>query len=391
MRLFKWEVLKILRDWKVRILLVALLLFLATYSTLYQDRTIKLPVEEAREEYHDTQRLFHAIPEAHFETETGQDIYDRLARQQQILGMQRFILSEKEGNTVEGLEEIVSDYVDQGIEMSENQLHFHEAVDFESQELLLSFIPDEGEIENRLKFLNYLKENDVAIDWNPMSPSLVLYSLINILAGVFIYIVAAVFGADRFSRDQEYNWSITQGIPLTWKSQWRMRSVISWVLIWIAILIGLVVSYIINRASVDTGTLLYPVPLYSGSQLEYISIMEYTMLVVALTMAASYIILKVSTGFSWMFRNTYLTIPLVIGMFFVPYIFTIIPPLGSWNPFLYLQILPVLEGEWAGAGRVDVPKLLISLLVLYMLVELAFHFIFRLIPTRSGKLERRRH
>ncbi|MFP3361928.1 hypothetical protein R0K17_31995, partial [Planococcus sp. SIMBA_143] len=76
--------------------------------------TIKLPVEEAREEYHDTQRLFHAIPEAHFETETGQDIYDRLARQQQILGMQRFILSEKEGNTVEGLEEIVSDYVDQG-------------------------------------------------------------------------------------------------------------------------------------------------------------------------------------------------------------------------------------------------------------------------------------
>lgn len=49
MRLFKWEVLKILRDWKVRILLVALLLFLATYSTLYQDRTIKLPVEEARE------------------------------------------------------------------------------------------------------------------------------------------------------------------------------------------------------------------------------------------------------------------------------------------------------------------------------------------------------
>lgn len=258
MRLFKWEVLKILRDWKVRILLVALLLFLATYSTLYQDRTIKLPVEEAREEYHDTQRLFHAIPEAHFETETGQDIYDRLARQQQILGMQRFILSEKEGNTVEGLEEIVSDYVDQGIEMTENQLHFHEVDDFESQTLLLSFIPGEVELENRLKFLNYLKKNDVAIDWNPMSPSLVLYSLINILAGVFIYIVAAVFGADRFSRDQEYNWSITQGIPLTWKSQWRMRSVISWVLIWIAILIGLVVSYIINRASVDTGTLLYP-------------------------------------------------------------------------------------------------------------------------------------
>ena len=71
MRLFKWEVLKVLRDWKVRILLVALLLFLATYSTLYQDRTIKLPVEETREEYHETQRLFHAIPEAHFETEAG--------------------------------------------------------------------------------------------------------------------------------------------------------------------------------------------------------------------------------------------------------------------------------------------------------------------------------
>ncbi|MCG1010701.1 hypothetical protein J4760_11795 [Salinicoccus sp. ID82-1] len=391
MRLFRWETLKVVRDWKVRILLAALLLFVATYSTLYQNRTIQLPVDETIAQYTDTQNLFRAIPEAHFETETGQDIYDRLARQQQILGMQRFILSEKEGNTVEGLEEIVSDYVDQGIEMAENQLYFYKADDFESQELLLSFMPCEAEINNRLKFLNYLDENDVAIDWNPMSPSLVLHALVNIIAGVFIYIIAAIFGADRFSRDQENNWSITQGLPYTWKFQWRQRTVISWILIWATLIIGVLISYFVSRLSTDTGTLMYPVQLYAGENAIYISILQYVIMTLALAMALSYIIIKLSTGLSWVFRNIYLTITIVVAIFFIPYIFTVVSPLGSWNPFLYLQLLPVLEGEWAEVGDVNITKMLVAIVLLYILIEILFHFIFKLIPTRTGRLERRKN
>ncbi|TVT27798.1 hypothetical protein FO441_08825 [Salinicoccus cyprini] len=391
MRLFRWETLKVVRDWKVRILLAALLLFVATYSTLYQNRTIQLPVDETIAQYTDTQNLFRAIPEAHFETETGQDIYDRLARQQQILGMQRFILSEKEGNTVEGLEEIVSDYVDQGIEMAENQLYFYKADDFESQELLLSFMPSEAEINNRLKFLNYLDENDVAIDWNPMSPSLVLHALVNIIAGVFIYIIAAIFGADRFSRDQENNWSITQGLPYTWKFQWRQRTVISWILIWATLIIGVLISYFVSRLSTDTGTLMYPVQLYAGENAIYISILQYVIMTLALAMALSYIIIKLSTGLSWVFRNIYLTITIVVAIFFIPYIFTVVSPLGSWNPFLYLQLLPVLEGEWAEVGDVNITKMLVAIVLLYILIEILFHFIFKLIPTRTGRLERRKN
>ncbi|MFC3418743.1 hypothetical protein ACFOLA_04535 [Salinicoccus hispanicus] len=382
---------KVLRDWKVRILLAALILFVATYSTLYQNRSVELPIEETRAQYTDTQDLFRAIPQEHFETETGQDIYDRLARQQSILGMQRYILSEKEGNTVEGLEEIVSDYVDQGIEMAENQLYFHAADDFESQELLLTFMPSEIEINNRLKFLNYLKENDVAIDWNPMSPSLVLYTLVNIIAGVFIYIIAAIFGADRFSRDQENNWSITQGLPYTWKFQWRQRTFISWVLIWMTLIIGILISYFVSRLSTDTGTLMYPVQLYDGESAVYISILQYVVMTLLLAMALSYVIIKLSTGLSWVFRNIYLTITIVVAIFFIPYIFTIISPLGSWNPFLYIQLLPMLEGEWADIGNVNIVKMLIAIALFYILIEILFHFIFKLIPTRTGRLERRKN
>ncbi|GAB3058736.1 hypothetical protein ACFOU0_04395 [Salinicoccus sesuvii] len=391
MRLFKWETLKVLRDWKVRILLAALILFVATYSTLYQNRSVELPIEETRAQYRETQDLFHAIPQQHFETEVGQGVYDRLARQQSILGMQSFILSEKEGNTVEGLEDIVSDYVDQGIELAENQLYFHAEDGFESQELLLEFIPSETEINNTLKFLNYLQENDVAIDWNPMSPSLVLYTLINIIAGVFIYIIAAIFGADRFSRDQENNWSITQGLPYTWKFQWRQRTFISWVLIWVTLIIGILISYFVSRVFNDTGTLMYPVQLYSGADAVYISVLQYVITTLLLAMLLSYVIIKLSTGLSWMFRNIYLTITIVVAIFFIPYLFTIISPLSSWNPLLYLQLLPVLEGEWSDIGNVTIVKLLMAILLFYILIEILFNFIFKLIPTRTGKLERRKN
>lgn len=391
MRLFKWDFLKIIRDWKVRILLVSLFLFLASYSAFYQDRSPALPLDELRSEYEDTQQIFHAIPQNHFETKTGQKVYDKLARQQSIIGMQRYILGEQEGNTVEGLENVVSDYVDQGLELAENRLYFYEADDFESQELLLSFMPSEQDIKNELKFLTYLKENNVDIDWNPLSPSLVLFNLINIVSGIFIFIIAAIFGADRFSKDQESNWSISQGIPYSWAHQWRQRTFISWGLIWIITLAGIGLSYFFSTLLADSGTLNYPVPLYAGEETVYISIMEYAVIALLLTMGLSYIIVKLSTGLSWVFRNIYLTITIVVAVFYLPYVFALTGPAASWNPFLYLQIIPVLEGSWGSLKDVTITKLIISLGILYIIVEVLFYFIFKLIPTRTGKLERRRN
>lgn len=391
MKLFKWDFLKIIRDWKVRILLVSLFLFLASYSAFYQDRSPALPLDELRSEYEDTQQIFHAIPQNHFETKTGQKVYDKLARQQSIIGMQRYILGEQEGNTVEGLENVVSDYVDQGLELAENRLYFYEADDFESQELLLSFMPSEQDIKNELKFLTYLKENNVDIDWNPLSPSLVLFNLINIVSGIFIFIIAAIFGADRFSKDQESNWSISQGIPYSWAHQWRQRTFISWGLIWIITLAGIGLSYFFSTLLADSGTLNYPVPLYAGEETVYISIMEYVVIALLLTMGLSYIIVKLSTGLSWVFRNIYLTITIVVAVFYLPYVFALTGPAASWNPFLYLQIIPVLEGSWGSLKDVTITKLIISLGILYIIVEVLFYFIFKLIPTRTGKLERRRN
>lgn len=391
MKLFKWDFLKIIRDWKVRILLVSLFLFLASYSAFYQDRSPALPLDELRSEYEDTQQIFHAIPQNHFETKTGQKVYDKLARQQSIIGMQRYILGEQEGNTVEGLENVVSDYVDQGLELAKNRLYFYEADDFESQELLLSFMPSEQDIKNELKFLTYLKENNVDIDWNPLSPSLVLFNLINIVSGIFIFIIAAIFGADRFSKDQESNWSISQGIPYSWAHQWRQRTFISWGLIWIITLAGIGLSYFFSTLLADSGTLNYPVPLYAGEETVYISIMEYAAIALLLTMGLSYIIVKLSTGLSWVFRNIYLTITIVVAVFYLPYVFALTGPAASWNPFLYLQIIPVLEGSWVSLKDVTITKLIISLGILYIIVEVLFCFIFKLIPTRTGKLERRRN
>ncbi len=391
MKLFKWDFLKIIRDWKVRILLVSLFLFLASYSAFYQDRSLVLPLEELRSEYEDTQQIFHAIPQNHFDSATGQEVYDKLARQQSIIGMQRYILSEQEGNTVSGLENVVSDYVEQGLELAENRLFFYEADDFESQELLLSFMPEKSNIENDLKFLTYLKENNVDIDWNPLSPSLVLFNLVNIISGIFIFIIAAIFGADRFSKDQEFNWSISQGIPYSWAHQWRQRTFISWGLIWVITLAGICVSYLLSTLFTDSGTLNYPVRLYSGVETVYISILQYVILALLLTMALSYIIVKLSTGLSWIFRNIYLTITIVTAVFYLPYVFALTGPAASWNPFLYLQIVPVLEGAWESLKNVTVTKLIISIAVLYIIVEIVFYFIFKLIPTRTGKLERRKN
>ena len=391
MRMFKWEALKITRDWKVRIILVALFLFTASFSLLYQNRTLELPLEETREQYEVTQQIFHVIPEEDFDTEAGREIYDKLARQQEILGNQRFILNQRQGNTVDGLEDVVSDYVEQGLIMVENQLSFHEADEFESQELLLNFIPSEEELNDELRFLTYLEENGVDIDWNPMSPPLVLFNLVNLISGVVIFIIAAILGADRFSKDQAHHWSITQGVPLSMGVKWRMRTVISWGLIWFSVIAGVLISYGINTWTVDSGTLRYPVSIFSGENAEYISILEYSVLIILLSMMLSYIIVKLSTGLSFVFRNIYLTITIVIGVFYIPVVVLQFPAMAEWNPLTYLQIQPLINGEYTISENIGVPRIIVNFIILYIMLEIIFHFIFKLIPTRTGRLERRKN
>lgn len=390
MRLFKWEFLKIIRDWKVRILLLALLIFLATFSSFYQNQNVSLPLENIREQYSQVENVYYASPEAHLETEVGQYVDGLLAENQWLLGMQRYILNQRDGNTVEGLEDLVGDYVEQGMTINENILKLLDAEDFESYPLLVENLPSREEVEAEMQFLTYLDENNVDIDWNPMSPSLVLFELINTVAGVFLFIVAAVMGADRFSLDQERNWSITQGIPASWHFQWRLRTFINWMLVWIISILGILISYFISTTRADTGTLMYPVQLYGPQYAEHISVLNYTIIVTLLVMVLSYLIIKLSVGLSWVFRNIYLTIAIVIGVFFIPYIFTVIPPESGMNPLLYLQIEPVLNGFWEPLF-VNIPRMIVAFVLIFLIIEILFFFVFQRIPTRTGKLERRRN
>lgn len=390
MRIFKWEMLKILRDWKVRILLLALLIFLATFSSFYQNQNVSLPLENIREQYSQVENVYYATPEAHLETEVGQYVDELLAENQWLLGMQRYILNQRDGNTVDGMEELVGNYVEQGMQINENILTLHAATDFESYDLLVQNLPSVEEAEAEMQFLTYLSENEVDIDWNPMSPSLVLFELINTVAGIFLFIVAAVMGADRFSLDQERNWSITQGIPLSWHFQWRMRTFINWMLIWIVSILGIMISYFVSTTYADTGTLLYPVQLYGPTYVEHISVLSYVIIVTLLVMILSYLIIKLSVGLSWVFRNIYLTIAIVVGVFFIPYIFTVIPAGNGMNPLLYLQIEPVLNGFW-DPMFVNIPRMIVAFLLIFIIIEVLFFFIFKLIPTRTGKLERRKN
>lgn len=390
MRLFKWEMLKILRDWKVRILLLALLVFLATFSSFYQNQNVSLPLENIREQYAQVENVYYASPEAHLSTEVGEYVDELLAENQWLLGMQRYILNQRDGNTVDGLEDLVGDYVEQGMQINENILTLHGLTEFESYPLLVENLPTVEEVEAEMQFLTYLSENDVDIDWNPMSPSLVLFELINTVAGVFLFIVAAVMGADRFSLDQERNWSITQGIPLSWHFQWRMRTFINWMLIWTVSILGIVISYFVSTMREDTGTLMYPVQLYGPTYVEHISVLSYAIVVTLLVMVLSYLIIKLSVGLSWVFRNIYLTIAIVVGVFFIPYVFTVVPAGNGMNPLLYLQIEPVLNGFW-DPMFVNIPRMIVAFVLIFLIIEVLFFFIFQRIPTRTGKLERRKN
>lgn len=393
MGLAKWHWRKLLRDWKTRILLIAFFLFFSSFSLLYRQQNLDLPLDEMRENYTMTQQLFHIIPGSHFEGEMGEEIYDILAQQQGLYGMQRFILSEEEGNTVGNLESVVDNYLDNGRTITENQLRLWEMTDFGSYEILTSTLSDQETLQQELSFYQFMDEHGLDIEWNPYSASQVFYQQAELIVGVVLFLFVALLAADRFTQDQKQNWSVTQGNPVSWKKQWRQRSAQLWVLMWSVTLLGMAISYFMSLLRETSGSLWYPVGVNTGEGIQYIATWQYALLLVGLGMLLSYVLLLFTTGLSWMIRNVYLTVGLGVSVYFIPYMWQIIEPFSSWQPSLYLNIVPVVTGmsaEQFGLPGVHVWKMPFMFLFFLIVLEGVFRWVFDFIPTQTNGLKRRK-
>lgn len=393
MGLAKWHWRKLLRDWKTRIILIAFFLFFSSFSLFYRQQNLDLPLDEVREQYGVTQQLFHIIPESHFEGALGEEAYNLLAQQQRLYGMQRYILSEKEGNTVEAMASVVDNYIDNGRTIAENQLRLWEMTDFDSYTILTSILSDRETLQQELAFYHYLDRHQLDIEWNPYSASQVLYQQAELIVGMVLFLFAGLLAADRFTQDQKKNWSVTQGIPISWKKQWHQRSMQLWLLMWSVTILGMGISYTISLLRETAGSLWYPIAIYSREGVEYLATWQYILLLIGFGMLLSYVILLLGTGLSWIIRNVYLTIGLVVSVYFIPSIWQLVEPFSSWQPSLYLQIVPVIRGtsaEQFGLASVTSWKMLLLLLVCLLILEGVFAAVFNFIPTKTMGLKRRK-
>lgn len=392
MRTANWNWRRLLRDWKTRLLCLVFFIFLATYSFLYRQQNLPLPLDEMRSRYEVTQQLFNIIPESHFQNETGREVSDLLARQQRLYGMQRYILSEQEGNTVKNLEKVVANYVDNGLEIVENQNRLWEMDDFKSYRILTHTLPDKEEIQKEASFLSYLKKQNLDIEWNPFSASHILQQQLELVAGVFLFLFVALLGADRFTQDQTKNWSVTQGVPIPWKDQWRERSKHLWLLMWGTIFGGIAVSYMSSLIRETSGSLQYPVSIYIGKSYFQIAMYQYGILLMGSAMVFSFLLILLTIGLSWMIRNIYLTLTIVVSLYFVPYIWTLVQPFSSFQPSLYVHLPELFKGELMEQTRLTglvFWKLPVMWLLFWGILEWSFSHIFNLIPTQTIGLKRR--
>lgn len=392
MNIAKWNWKKLIRDWKTRILCGAFFIFFATFSFLFRQQNLSLPLDEMRNRYEVTQRTFDIIPEEDFQSEIGQEVYDLLAKQQRLYGMQRFILSEREGNTVENLEKVVSNYVDNGLQISENQLRLWELSEFPSYQVVTNTLPERKDIEEELSFLSYLQEHDLNIEWNPFSASHILQQELELMAGVLLFIFVALLGADRFTQDQTRNWSVTQGFPIPWKKQWHQRAIHLWALMWGVILSGTALSYISSLFRETPGSLSYPVSVYANGTFTQMATWQYGLLLIGCAMALSLLLMLLTTGLSWMNRNIYLTLGCVIAVYYLPSIWSVVPPFSSFQPSLYLHIPEVIKGissDQFGLNGITFWKFPAMFLLLWGTLEVSFGAIFNLIPTQTIGLKRR--
>src|SRR5699024_1769629 len=98
-----------------------------------------------------------------------------------------------------------------------------------------------------------------------------------------------------------------------------------------------------------SGSFMYPVAIFQQGVVQYIPLWQYLLITLALSMVLSYVLFLITTGFSWIFRNFYLTIILTSMLFILPQICNVVPAFSSWQPSLYLNIFGVLQGTTAAA------------------------------------------
>jgi len=391
-RISKWTWLQIIRDWKTRILLLFFLVFFASFSLLYRQQDVTFPVLEMSEEYEDERQIYRLIPGDHFESELGQEVQQVLGSNSIALGINRYILGQQSGNEIESLSSL-PDYIDNGQTLVENNLFLHQATEFESHELLVDeYLPPIEEIEEQARFYNALETSGLDIEWNPFSATQMVKTAVDLLTGLTLFVLIAILAADHFTKDQKENWSATQGWPIPWKTQWRLRSAYLWGLLWVVLLVGGLISYFISLQIETSGSFRYPVALFQNGAIRYVPLWQYLLIAIILSMVLSYLLLLITTGLSWIFNNFYLTIILVSSLFLLPHIWTILPAFSSWQPSLYLNILGVLEGSTAevtGLSGVVWWKALIVYGVIIIVLEFIFSKVFSYIPTPTQGLQRR--
>lgn len=391
-KLAKWNWLRIIRDWKTRILLVLFFVFFGSFSLLYRQQNVTFPQSEMTEEYQDERAIYRLIPKNHFEGELGQEVQQRLGGNSVALGVSRYILGQRKGNNIEGFE-LLPDYIESGRTVVNNNLFLYEATEFESYDLLVEeYLPPLHEVEEEARFFDALEESQLDIEWNPFSAAQMVKTSVDLLAGLILFLLIALFVADHFSKDQEENWSVTQGLPIPWKFQWRSRSRMLLGLFLVAVMLGHVVSYVVSLQTDTAGSFNYPVSIYHGGVIHYVPMWQYILIAMAMVFGLSYVLIRITTGLSWIFRNIYLTIMLVSAIYFVPQIWQIIPALSSWQPSLYLNIFGVLQGTTAantGLTGVVWYKSFILYAVMILIIEFIFKKVFSYIPTTTAGLQRR--
>lgn len=391
MHLAKWEWKKLLRDWKTRILLVGFLIFFGSFSLLYQQQSLDFPEDEINMQYQTIHQLFNSIPASIFTGETGEEVYDLLADQQMLYGMQSYILSKRDGNEIKGIP-IFDSYLENGTNIARNNARLLELTDFEYYDYLIGYLPDEVSIQQDVAFFDYMEEKELDIEWNSFSASNILLEEVNMMIGIVLFLFIALLGCDRFTRDQTKNWSVTHGVPVSWKKQWRLRTLQLWGLMWLVSILGLLISYSVSLSIETPGSLWYPVIIYTPNGYVPIATWQYALLAIGFAMVLSYLLMALTVGLSWVFRTIYLTIITTLSVYFIPSFWQIVQPFSSWQPSLYFQIESVLMGDTAastGLPGVYIWKGFALLVVSILLLEGIFSKVFNAIQTQTLGLQRR--
>lgn len=387
-----WTSLRIVRNRKIRVLSILFLTFFASFSLLYRQQELTFPYYEMREEYQDEQQIYRLIPPQHFEGELGHEVQQRLGSNSVSLGVQRYLLKEEDGNTFNELIDLPN-YIEVGQQLAENNLFLYEATDFGSYDLLVNeYLPPEDMIYEQIRFFEALEESGLDIEWNYFSSAQILKEEMNLLTGVLLFLMLAILAGDHFTKDHQKHWSVTHGLPVSWKKTWRANSSILFLLFWAVVLVGSGISYLTGTILDTSGSLHYPTALYFEGGVQYIPMWQYLIIALILSILLSYILLLLTTGLSWFIRNSYLTILLVSGLYLVPQIWQIIPAFSSWQPSLYLNLNNVLNGTMAsltGLNGVVWWKAGLVYLLMIVILEIVFNQVFSKIPTEISGLKRR--